>query len=234
MIYKTRGIVFRTVKYSESSVICKIYTEKFGLRSYIINSVRSAKAKTKAALLQPMSLLEMDVYHHEQRNLNRIKELRLFCSFNKIWFYPLKSSVGMFMMEVLNKSIHEEEVNEKMFDFITNKLIETDECEEISNDFLLKFLLQLSLLLGFFPNGKHSTPVFDLMEGNFVADSSNHQHYISPVLAQQFSDLLHKEKTEFTATTRRNLMRALLEYYQLHVPNFTKLKSLAVLEEVFK
>src|SRR5438477_10130228 len=122
MIYRTRGIVFRTIKFSESSVVSKIYTEKFGMQSYIVNSVRSAKSKTKASLLQVMSMLEMEVYHHEHRNLNRIKEMQPMYIFTSVLFDPLKSSVGLFMMEVLNKCIHEEEANEAMFDFIAEKL----------------------------------------------------------------------------------------------------------------
>src|SRR6185436_8347298 len=122
MIHSTRGIVFRTVKFSETSVISKIYTEKFGMQSYIVNGVRSEKSKTKAALLQVMSMLDMQVYHHENRNLHRIKEMRPSYVFSSILFDPLRGSIGLFMMEVLNKCIHEEETNEEMFAFITDNL----------------------------------------------------------------------------------------------------------------
>src|SRR6266576_857317 len=98
MIHRTRGIVFRTIKFSETSVVSKIYTEKFGMQSYIVNGVRSEKSKTKAAQLQVMSILEMEVYHQENRNLNRIKEMRPAYVFTSLLFEPLKSSIGLFMM----------------------------------------------------------------------------------------------------------------------------------------
>lgn len=233
---QTRGIVFRTVKYSESSVICKIYTEKFGLRSYIINGVRSSKSKTKAALLQPMSLLDMEVYHHEHRNLNRIKELRLYHAYRSIWFHPLKGAVGLFMMEVLNKCIHEEEKNEKLFGFISTTLIETDDCLHLPKDCLLQFLLQLSALLGFSPRGEYSnaTPIFSMAEGSFVPAADDLPYHLDLISSQHFSDLMHHLSTDFPAAMRRKLLYALLDYYRLHIVGFSRLKSLAVLEEVFK
>ena len=76
MYTKTRGIVLHTVKYSETSVIAKIYTERFGLVSYIIKGVRSVKSKTKASLLRPLTLLEMEVANRENKQLQFIKEFR--------------------------------------------------------------------------------------------------------------------------------------------------------------
>src|SRR5256885_10343745 len=136
MIHRTRGVVFRTIKFSETSVISKIYTEKFGMQSYIVNGVRSEKSKTKAALLQVMSMLDMEVYHHEHRNLNRIKEMRPMYVYSSLLFEPLKSSLGLFMMEVLNKCIHEEEANEEMFTFIIQKLQLLDQLQKIPSDYL--------------------------------------------------------------------------------------------------
>jgi len=44
MIFKTRGIVFRFTKFKETSIIVTIFTEVFGLQSYIVNGVRSKSA----------------------------------------------------------------------------------------------------------------------------------------------------------------------------------------------
>ena len=43
MYSQTKGIVLSSVKYSESSIICKVYTAKLGLQSYIVNGVRKRK-----------------------------------------------------------------------------------------------------------------------------------------------------------------------------------------------
>ena len=249
MIYRTHGIVFRTVKFSETSVISKIYTEKFGMQSYIVNGVRSEKSKIKAVLLQVMSMLDMEVYHHEHRNLNRIKEMQSAYVFSSLLFDPLKSSLGLFMMDVLNNCIREEEANDEMFAFITQKIKTLDHQQKIPADYLLKFLLELSSLMGFYPHGEFSsgTSYFDLQAGRFVADASIHPYMIHPPLSESFSLLFHDENSsrdsnfgkvdvasDLDSLTRRKLLDALLQYYQLHVPNFSLPKSLHVLSEVFR
>ncbi|MEO5673183.1 MAG: DNA repair protein RecO [Chitinophagales bacterium] len=236
MIYRTRGIVFRTIKFRETSVISKIYTEKFGLQSYIVNGIRSSKSKTKAAQLQVMSMLDMEVYHHEHRNLHRIKEMQPFYVFSSLLFDPLKGSVGLFMIEMLNKCIREEEANASMFAFITEKLVSLDRLKNIPADFLLRFLLELSSFLGLYPHGEYSADnsYFDLMEGNFIADATIHPHVIHPPLSENLSLLIKNDSANIATSIRRNLLEALLQYYQLHVPNFTMPKSLQVLNEVFR
>lgn len=209
------------------------------MQSYIINGVRSEKSKTKAAQLQVMSTLEMEVYHHENRNLNRIKEMRPGYVFTSLLFDPLKSSLGLFMMEVLNKCIHEEETNEAMFVFIADQLQLLDQQQTVPTDYLLKFLLELSSLIGFYPHGEFNTVTsyFDLQAGRFVADPSVHPYMIHPPLSENLSMLLRKENFSGISNfgkVRRELLNALLQYYQLHVPNFSLPKSLHVLREVFQ
>src|SRR4051812_33656990 len=124
MLHKTRGIVFHVTPYAESSVVAKIYTEQLGLQSYLVNGVRSKKAKIKSGLLQPLSLLDMVVYHKDRGGLQRIKELRQATGgqFSTIPFDVVKSSVVIFINEVLYKSVKEEEANPQLFDFIFHAL----------------------------------------------------------------------------------------------------------------
>jgi DNA repair protein RecO (recombination protein O) len=235
MIHATRGIVFRTVKFSETSVVSKIYTEKFGMQSYLVNGVRTEKAKTKAALLQVMSQLDLRVYHHEHRHLHRIKEMQSFYLYRSLLFTPLKSSLGLFMMEVLNLCIKEEEPNENMFQFISHQLTRLDQAATLEPDSLLHFLLQLSGLLGFFPQGKFEAgrPAFDLTEGRFTSGSTPHPQMLLPPVSENFSKVIHAQKILLSSPERRALLDHLLNYYRLHVPEFRIPKSLRVLDEVF-
>lgn len=236
MLQKTHGIVFRTIKFSETSVVSKIYTEKLGLQSYIINGVRSSKSKIKASLLQSLSLLDMEVYHREHRNLNRIKEIQAAVVFKSIPFHLLKGSVGLFMIEVLGKSIHEEETNEPLFHFIFEKIKFLDELERVPAAFLVEFLVQLSVYLGFQPQGSYSeeTPYFSLQEGMFIGTGNGHPNTLDANTSQQLSAFLQHKTAELTTSSRKLLLEAMLQYYQLHVPNFSRPKSLKVLEEVFR
>jgi DNA repair protein RecO (recombination protein O) len=122
-----------------------------------------------------------------------------------------------------------------MFEFISQKLQSLDQLVKIPADYLLRFLLELSSLLGFYPNGEYneSAAYFDLQEGNFVSDISTHPYSLMPPHSEYLSMLLHINGTEIPTANRRKLLDGLLQYYQLHVPNFTLPKSLKVLDEVF-
>lgn len=217
-------------------MISKIYTEAFGIQSYIVNGVRSSKSKVKAGLLQTMTLLDLEVYHRENRNLNRIKEFQAAVVFHSLPFDILKGSVGLFMIEVLNKSIHEEEVNENLFHFIFDKIKSLDEAEEVAPDFLLVFLIELSKQLGFFPDGKFSniTAVFDLREGMFTSSLNINPYMMEQNQSIALSGLIQNSKTEMNGAMRKSLLDSLLKYFEYHVPNFSSPKSLRVLEEVFR
>lgn len=236
MLQKTQGIVFRTIKFSETSVVSKIYTEKFGLQSYIINGVRSAKSKTRASLLQSLSLLDMEVYYREHRNLNRIKEIQPAIVFKSIPFHLLKGAVGLFMIDVLVKTIHEEEANAPLFHFLFERIKSLDAMEQVPPAILPDFLIELSVHLGFRPDGAYSarTPFFNLREGTFIAGIEGHPDTLDANLSQQLSNFVSGDNNTLNTSTRRLLLEAMLQYYRLHVPNFSWPKSLKVLEEVFR
>ena len=99
MLHKVRGIVFRFTKYGETSIIVTIFTDQFGLQSYIVNGVRNRSLKSKIALYQPLTLLELVVYYRENANLNRIKEVKCFHPYQTLYSEINKSTVGMFITE---------------------------------------------------------------------------------------------------------------------------------------
>ena len=237
MIHSTRGIVLKTFKYSENSVIAKIYTEQFGLRSYIVKGMSGKSNQGKKALLQGMSLLEMVVYEKATGNLQNIKEMDAAHTFSNIPFDIRKSTILMFMNEVLYKCIGEEVANGPMFLFLFNQLIELDESQDNISGFHLQFLIRFTKYLGFMPrnNYNESNPYFDLQEGAFIADVPFHNNYIHKDLSLQMSRLLDRKHPVFKgqAIERNELLQKIILYYSLHVPSFGDLKSFEVLKQVF-
>ncbi len=243
MLHKTRGIVFHVTPYSESSVVAKIYTELFGLQSYLISGIRNKKTKIKSNVLQPLSLLDLVVYHKERGGLQRIKEIRQSVSggqFISIPFDVAKSSMVLFMNEVVYKSVREEEANQPLFDFIFHAMQMLDLNTKVNNCFHLHFLIQLTRYLGFFPTGNYAeaTPFFDLTEGTFAANEPMHPHYIAPPLSAPFNKLINtplsaSSFTDISALQKRELIDKLLHYYSLHITNFGTIRSNKVLEEVW-
>ncbi len=236
MYHKTKGIVLHTVKYSETSVIAKIYTEGFGLLSFIVKGVRSTKSKNKASLLQPLTILDMEISHRENKNLQFIKEFRRFYNYASLPFDTLKSAIALFLLEVISKSIHEHETNEEMFVFIEDSLIALDKEEKLNPDFHLVFLVNFTRHLGFMPHDNFSEDCsfFEMRESVFVSeqgattlDKSESKLFNELLGANFFTPL----KTKMTRTERRQMLMHLIKYYQWHIENFS-LKSPEVLEEV--
>ena len=142
MLHKTRGIIFNTFKYSDNSVIAKVYTEQFGLQSYLINSVHGKNAGTRMAMLQPLTLVECVVYHKEKKQLQRLKEIKCEHPFVSIPSDVSKSAILLFLNEILYKSIREEEKNPELFDFLFTSLQVLDLKTENSNSFHLLFMVR--------------------------------------------------------------------------------------------
>jgi DNA repair protein RecO (recombination protein O) len=241
MATSTKGIVIHHFKYSEKSVIAKVYTENYGLQSYILNGVRNKKSKNKAAYLQPLSLVEITANHKENKGLHRVKTIDLETPFQTIPFDISKSSLAFFIAEILYKSIKEEETNTSLFEFLHQSIQVLDLADNSYSNFHLLFLANLSKYLGFYPHistqPETNSFYFDLQEGCFLNLLPYHRAFVEPPI----STLLHQVfGTNFDAMEtliidhkqRKMLLSTLLNYYSLHLSNFDNLKTLDILEEV--
>ncbi|MGB0887977.1 MAG: DNA repair protein RecO [Vicingaceae bacterium] len=241
MLSTTKGIVIHHFKYSEKSVIAKIYTQNYGLQSYIINGVRNKKSKNKAAYLQPLSLVEIDANQKENKGLHRVKNIDLEIPFTTIPFDIKKSTIAFFIAEILYKSIKEEEANSHLYNFLNHAIQALDLVNVGAENFHILFLAHLSKHLGFYPQIDFDIETipkyFDFQEGCFVNLLPYHKAFIEPphslLLFQLFSTSYDKiEHLNINKKERKTLLRALLNYYSLHLSNFDNLKTLEILEEV--
>ncbi len=240
MLHHTRGIVLHHFRYSETSVIARIYTEKFGLQSYLIKGVRSAKAKIKLSMLGHLTLLEMVVYYREGKGLQNIKELKPAHIFRSLHSDIRKSSQALFINELVYKSVKEEEHNPALFRFLFDTVIELDNPGKFSAIYHLVFMLNLSSLLGFAPRQNYTAGAwFNLREGIFETHRPGHPHIIEPDHTETFNKLLSSsaqniDPTPLPASIRKILLDKMIEFYRLHLPAFSGLQSPEVLHEVLK
>lgn len=220
MLYKTRGVVFRFTKYGETSIIVNIFTDLFGLQSYIVNGVRSKTGSQKIALFQPLTLLDLVVYHRENANLNRIKEVKCLYPYQTIPMDIRKSAVAIFLNEVINKTVKEESHAQDLCTFMIHSFIAFDSLTEQAENFHLIFLLRLSRLLGF---GAHG--VNDVL-GARMADRQTEQ-LLNVLLTADYGDEL-----QITNVQRREILDLILRFYADHLENMGELRSIQVLREV--
>lgn len=239
MLVTTKGVVLRHYKYSDNSVIAKVYTADYGLQSFIIRGVRSEKSKNKASYLQPLSLVQLTAQYQEKKNLNSVRSIHLDVLYSSLPFDIAKTSIAFFIAEVLLKSIKEEEKNPKLFDFIYHALQVLDLKDDNYANFHLIFMAQLSKYLGIQPQIPIDTSVaffFDLNEGLFLTTPPPHRNfteqYLSVHLIKLFTANVKDNDLKLNQALRKVLLSVLLDYYHLHLSNFDNLKSIGILEEV--
>ncbi|MEM6321108.1 MAG: DNA repair protein RecO [Bacteroidota bacterium] len=236
MLIKTKGIIFKAIKYSESSLILDIYTEEKGLQKYIISGVRNKRAKVKTGLLQPATLVDMVAYFRNTKPLNRIKEIKAAHIYQTIPFDLMRGTISLFLVELAQKTIKEEEGNSDLFQFLFNQFVELDESKEIGPNFHLHFMLNLSGYLGFYPGGEWSleTPWFNMRDGNFVREEPLHQYALNRNLSEKVGSLLKNEPVKIARLERRQIIQKMVDFYRIHVENFGGLNTYSILKEVLE
>ncbi len=240
MLAKTQGIVFRTQKFRDNSLITDIYTEAFGLRSYLVNGVYSKKGHTRIALLQPLHILDLLVYEKELQSLSRISEMHL--AYVPVASFDIRrSAVAMFMAEVARNAIHERTANEDLFAYLADSIRDLDLPGTVAACTPLVFLCRLSILLGFGPERQmyRDGYCFDLREGTFCARPPVHADSLDPEQTALLKELLAKDNKGAheilcTKVQRQHLLHCLLHYFHLHIELFRPLRSTEVIGKVLQ
>jgi len=239
MQVKTSGIILHSLKYTDSSSIITVYTRQFGRAAYMVHGMNRKKSVCPPAFLQPLSLVEMDVYHTPGKNIQRLKEIRMEHPFTGIPYDPVKNSLALFLSEVLFRTMRQAEPDENLYLFLENSIQQLDCCDTGISNFHLVFLLKLARYLGFEPNqDEEQANYFDLMNGVFSKDKPPHAHFVMPEVSADYMCVLNADYTSmhnlsFTRARRANLLQSIVQYFQLHLPDFHGLHSLQVLQSLF-
>lgn len=236
MQIKTKAIVFSTLKYQEKSLIVKCFTLSNGIVSYFVPNAFSAKKHLqKIAYFQPLNILEIDVNHKNKGGLEYFKEIKLSYNYNTISTNIYKSTIAIFLSEILNNIIKEEEKNENFFIYLEAALMWLDQHDKISN-FHLILLLDITKFLGFYPDtSSSSNNYFEMTEGGFITNESvscltkQESELFKRLINLKFDSIIKA----FSQQERQQLLTIILNYYSIHLEGFKTPKSLEVLKEVF-
>lgn len=238
-IYKSKAIVLRTLKYRETSLIADLYTREKGLRSFIINGVRSNRKSKKTSLYSVMSIVDIVAYEKPNNKLARIKEAKLALIYEKLPFNVIKSSIGLLMTEIARNAIKEQDSQPELFDFLAAWFSYLDKHAVVLKHIPLLFLVELSHYLGISPDNNYNNDqtIFDLENGRFESDIQHLKWSLPAEQSQHLHSLLSTKKSsidqlKIPKEVRTPLLKNLIKYYQYHLPNFADLKSLEVLTQV--
>lgn len=239
MLLKTNGIIFRAIKYGETSLIVDVYTREKGLKKYIISGVRTRKSKTQAGLFQVMTQVDLVAYDRPDRDLHRIKEIRNAYIYQELPYQVPKSAIGMFMLEVARKTIREQEDHPELYDFLAGSFQFLDRTQDSISNLHLLFMVELSHYLGFTPTLEPEVGFrfFDMKEGIFCRETPPHAYFLDEDLSRILADLLHTPAAEvhhlrITKAQRSQLLEKLLDYYRLHIENFPTIHAHTILKTV--
>jgi len=244
MLVGTRGVVLKCTKYSESSVVMQIFTEELGLQSYLINGIRKSKSRYSPAVMQPLQLLELVVYNREGAGIQRVAEIRNSPPYQDIPFNTLKSTLILFLTEVMYKSVRQGHRDPELFQFLYAMLLELDLRRAGLADYHIDFMLRLAGQLGIYPSLPDSAHLlregyFDLKNGDFCLAKPLHPAFAEPDVSCELGRALLsvQEGSVFESSSRASrkaLMALMLEYYAWHIDGFGAVRSWDVLEDVFR
>jgi DNA repair protein RecO (recombination protein O) len=236
-VFTTKCIIFRNIKYTDSAIIIDAYTLDKGLRSYIVKGIKAKSSDKKPPYFQLFSMLDIVAYDGHEDKLCYLKSAHPYHHYKNIHSNIFKSSIGLFMIEICRNTIKEKEANSDLYYFLSEQFVLLDETNQSYADFHLKFLIELSKYLGFYPHSETFTSeqpcIFNLKEGVFQDTHSFNEYTIEPSLSQSIhklivctNDALHS--INFNYAVRQQVLDVLLKYYQYHIEGFKPSKSLEI------
>ncbi len=235
----SRGIVLQHLKYGDSSLIVKVFTENHGLLSFIIKGAYTKHSRFKPAFFQPLTLIEFIARIKPGRDLHFMTEIAVETSYQTLHSGLQKNALVIFLSELLSKTINEMNPNRPLFGFVHQSLQWLDLQQLNYANFHLFFMIELSRYLGFYPKSDNykKGQVFDLMDGMFKNPVPAPVHSINAELSVFFDQLCHISLEQLQSLhpgreARRQLLENLIVYYRLHLPGFKGMQSHEVLAVV--
>lgn len=240
MLEKTLGIVLYTVAYNDKIHIAHLYTEKYGRTAYAIPQSQGRKSRLQRPLFFPFSILDIESDYKNQRDIQKIKEVRPGEILQRIHYDPIKNAIALFLSEILSRVIHEPEANPVFFNFLYQSIKFLDITENGKANFHLCFLIQISKFLGFYPNIENYLPgdYFDLLNGITTTSAPEHPYILSPQETSIFTTIMRMNYHNlhlfhFSREERMQILKYIIDYFRLHHAGFTQPKSLDILKTLF-
>jgi DNA repair protein RecO (recombination protein O) len=220
MLFKTKAIILHYVKYGESGLIVHAYTEHFGRQSLMVHGARKHNSKMSPTLFEALSILDIDMYKKENREIKNLKEVK--SSFPLIHLHSdiRRSSVAMFIAEILYRTLQEEEANSSLFNYLIHTIQILDISEKGIEYIPLLFLIQFSKFLGIYPGANPEIINYKSPGGNELAD----------LIDYSLSDL---NKLSMSYKSRSEWLEILIMHYKNHLEGMGEIKSMSVLREIF-
>ena len=237
--YTSKGIVLNTLKYGEKGLIVQLLTASHGRQSYMVQGLGGRSRNAKLALFQPMFALEFEGIESSKTQMHRFGEVHSGIVLQSTPFDVKKSTIALFMAEVLHRLIKESEANSMLFDFVWGSIEALDAATEGVANFHLWFLSHLCRFLGFSPGNEHEPQAwFNIAEGVFTHEQPRPEHCMTQENALILRDMLecdvrYLSEVGLNRHQRVDFLEALIRYYGYHLDTIHSVQSIRILQEVF-
>jgi DNA repair protein RecO (recombination protein O) len=237
MLSQTEAIVLNYTKYNESSIIAHVLTQKFGRQSLLVYGI-GGKKRTRLSSFQPLFILDTQIYYKPTQSLQKLKEFKLQPPLFSISQDIYKSTMALFLSELIYRAVREEFADERLFSFIKTAVIILEELSHGTEYFHLVFLTKLARYMGFMPDEITFKPFYDYKESHATDIKPQHTFYFEKATLNGLIDFLNTPFTQLESLSvpkaqRNNLLDSIVKLYELHILNFNSLKSFVILKEVF-
>ena len=240
MYHKTQGIVLAINKYNDRFSMTQVFTPKFGRVTYLLPISKSRKSKINRAIFFPLSVVDLEVEHFPLRQIHRLKEAQRLFPLYSLNISPIKVSIAFFLSEFITKVLHETYENEIIFSFLKDSIVTLEEKETGLANFHIAFMFSLAQFLGISPNLDNFKKgcYFDLINGEFSLRQPLHNHFLNPQQSEYLNvfkriDYNNMYLFRLSQNDRNGIINYMLDYYRIHVYDFSEIKSLEILRELY-
>jgi len=233
MNYKSKAITLTYSKQGESSIICKIFTAQQGLQTFIIKGVRSSKSNKKLGLFQALQLVKINATYSEKRGLQYLSEISVEEPIANEKINMHKNFIAVFIAEITAKVLQENEQNIPLFNFICNTKRELYLTDNLSDNFVLLFMLNLSKHLGFYPSIDNvNATYFNLETAEFSNDSLNLNIYLDKEKSTILKSLLQGKEVKIKQKIKSELLKDIMQFFHLNHYNLQNITSHLIIESL--
>jgi len=230
-------IILRTIRHNERHNILTAFSLESGRVAFAVSAGSGRAASRMRALMMPLSIVECEADIKPGRDIHTMANVRSMTALHGIHSHPVRSSLAMFLAEVLGCILRDGPPDSLLWQFIADGIVNLDRIPpaKLAN-FHLCFLSRLAAVLGIAPDiGSYSDGmVFDMADGRFRMTPPLHPHFFSaadsravPMLGRLTFQTMHLWR--LSRDERRRILDGILEYYSIHYATLTGLKSLDIL-----
>ncbi len=238
--YKGRGVVLHTIKYGENAIVVHLLTDVGGRQSFMVQGIRSSRGRgSKAALFQPLFALEFEGIDPPRGEMHRFREVRSGITLSRTPFDVRRSTIALFIAELLYRLVKESEPNSPLFESVWRSIEALDTIDDGVANFHLWFLTKLSRDLGFMPSGEYCEGgYFDIQEGEYVAKRPHHDWVMEVEESRLMDRMMRCEVTQLgeialSRHSRVAYLEAILRFYSYHLDAIHTIRSIDILRELF-